>query len=55
MIFRYDKIKDREDMSTEEMAVWCNENLTDGEVIVGNISIVIESETDASAFKLRWL
>lgn len=55
MLFRYDQIKDRDDITVEEMTEWCNENLTDDEVTVGNFSIFIKSETDATAFKLRWL
>lgn len=55
MIFRYDIIKTREDITTKDMVEWCKENLTTGEVVVGNTAIYIESEIDATAFKLRWL
>lgn len=55
MFFRYEKIKEKEGITTEEMIEWCKENLTDGEVTVGNIAIFVETETDASAFILRWL
>lgn len=55
MFFRFDKVKDKDNVTTEEISTWCKENLTNGEVTVGNISVFIESEIDACAFKLRWL
>ena len=55
MFFRYDETKYRDNVTTEEIIKWCDENLTDGEVVVGNIAIFLASETDAMAFKLRWL
>lgn len=55
MFFNFKKIKEIEDMTSEEMSQWCKENLTNGEVTVGHIAVFIESEIDASAFKLRWI
>ena len=47
------------DNFNEELIVniqnWCDENLKNGEVIVGATTIYIESEIDAMAFKLRWI
>lgn len=55
MFFSYEKIKEKEGITSKEMIVWCKENLNDGEVTVGNIAIFIETDIDASAFKLRWM
>ena len=38
-----------------EIEEWCEENLTIGKVVVGNMIISIESDIDATAFNIRWL
>ena len=54
MLFRFDEIIKKKIATSEEIKKWCEENLL-GYVLVGNISIYIEQEEDAVAFKLRWL
>lgn len=51
----FDKVKEKQNVTTEDIHIWCEENMKDGEVIVGNQTVYIESYTDAMAFKLRWL
>ena len=55
MYYNYGQLIFNEQVTTEEMFKWCEENLTSGEVVVGGTTIFIESEIDATAFVLKWL
>ena len=55
MFYHFDKVKEKQNVTAEDIDVWCKENMKDGECIVGNNTIYIESYIDAVAFKLRWL
>ena len=55
MLYQFEKVKEKQNVTAEDINLWCDENMKCGEVVVGNNTIYIESEIDAIAFKLRWL
>ena len=48
-------VKETNTIDIEKIENWCTDNLKDGKFVLGNTTIYIESEIDATAFKLRWL
>lgn len=54
MFFSYEEIKEKHHVTYEELKSWCDENL-ESEFVIGNITVYFELESDAMAFKIRWL
>ena len=55
MIYRFDDMDKRSNETTKDIQEWCDENLTDGEILFGETTLCIVSEIDAMAFELRWI